>query len=358
MIDTEYLDTLGLWEAAVAMPEQLSEALETSRRAWEVLRPSDGAAVRTIAAFGLGTGAIACAAAAALVERDLAIPYWLGRGADVPGFVDQHTLVFAVSSSGRTEETLAAAEQAADRGARVVAVGGDADGPLARLAVDAALPWCPVSLDSRVGQDAPRARAALAGAVVPLLAALSRVGLVNDRSPSLTAAAAALARRCQVFSAPGGTAPELARRIGRTIPLVYGAPGVTAVAARWWKARVNLNAKAPAFAAALPALTYDELAGWGQGGDVTRQTMSLVLLRHRAESAGVAALFAAVRAATEEVMADVLEVWGEGDDDLSRFFDLALLGELVSLHRAGREGVDPGPAPVVEEAHATRSGGG
>ena len=43
---------------------------------------------------------------------------------------------------------------------------------------------------------------------------------------------------------------------------------------------------------------------------------------------------------------------GEGDDDLSRFFDLALLGELVSLHLAGREGVDPGPVPAVDEAQA------
>ncbi len=45
-------------------------------------------------------------------------------------------------------------------------------------------------------------------------------------------------------------------RIGRTIPLVYGSSGVSPrVAARWWKARVNLNAKAPAFAAVLPELT-------------------------------------------------------------------------------------------------------
>ncbi len=59
-----------------------------------------------------------------------------------------------------------------------------------------------------------------------------------------------------------------------------------------------------------------------------------------------------MRAATDEVMADVLEVRAEGDDDLGRFFDLALLGELVSLHLAGHEGVDPGPAPAVEDAQA------
>jgi glucose/mannose-6-phosphate isomerase len=82
--------------------------------------------------------------------------------------------------------------------------------------------------------------------------------------------------------------------------------------------------------------------------------MTLVLLRHRAEDPEVAGLFAAVRAATEEVMADILEVWAEGDDDLGRFFDLALLGELVSLHLAAREGVDPGPVPAVDEAHGLR----
>ncbi len=138
---------------------------------------------------------------------------------------------------------------------------------------------------------------------------------------------------------------ELARRLGRTIPLVYGSAGATAVAAQWWKTQVNLNAKAPAFAAALPELTHDELAGWGQGGDVTRQTMSLVLLRHAGEGPRTGGLFAAVRAATDEVMADMFEVQGEGDDELSRFFDLTLLGTLVSLHLAAGEGVDPGPVP-------------
>ena len=115
---------------------------------------------------------------------------------------------------------------------------------------------------------------------------------------------------------------------------------------------MNLNAKAPAFAATLPELTHDELAGWGQGGDVTRQTMSLVLLRHAGEAPRAAGQFDAVRAATDEVMADVFEVQGEGDDELSRFFDLTWLGSLVSLHLAAREGVDPGPVPAVDEAQA------
>ncbi len=358
MSDPPYLDTLGLWEAAAALPEQLSSALDTARDAFDELGPPDAAAVRTVAAFGLGTGGTACEAAAALTAGHLAVPFWLGHGPEVPAFVDEHTLVFAVSSSGGTDETLAAAAAASARGAPVVAVGGDADGALARLARGAARAWCPAAgppghRGGHGAAGAPQARAALGAVTVPLLVALSRIGLVPDCGPSVDAAAAALARRRDALLGPGGAAQELARRIGRTIPLVYGSSGVSAVAARWWKARVNLNAKAPAFAAVLPELTYDELAGWGQGGDITRQTMSLVLLRHAGEGAWAGDLFGAVRAATEEVMADVLDIRAEGDDDLSRFFDLALLGELVSLHLAGHEGVDPGPAPAVEEAHDT-----
>jgi glucose/mannose-6-phosphate isomerase len=187
---------------------------------------------------------------------------------------------------------------------------------------------------------------------VSLLAALSAEGLLQDPAAEVGAAAEFLALRREVFAAEKGTAAELARLIGRTIPLVYGSSGVAAVAARWWKSCVNLNAKSPAFAAQLPALAYDELAGWGQGGDITRQTMTMVFLRHHGEPSAHPSLFESVRAATEEVMADVLEVWADSRHDLGRLFELALLGELVSLELAAREGVDPGPAPVVEEAHA------
>ncbi len=341
MNDGPSLDSLGMWEAVAALPEDLRVALDRARDAFAGSALPSGDSVRSVAAFGEGTGATACAAVAALAAPHLRVPLWVGTGAAVPAFVDGHTLVLAASCDEGSDATLAAQEAVA-RGANVVAVGSD--GSLERFAADAGLPWCPVTPGGAV------ARAALGAATVPLLVALSEAGLLPDSAASIGAAAATLARRRDAYVAPGGPADELARRMGRTIPLVYGAEGVAAVAARWWKAQVNLNAKAPAFAAALPELTYGELAGWGQGGDLTRQAMSLVLLRHRGEGARAAALFESVRAATEEVMADVFEVEGEGDDDLCRFFDLALLGQVVSLHLAAREGVDPGPVPAVDEA--------
>ncbi len=305
-----------------------------------------------MAAYGLGVAATACGALAALAAARLTVPLWLGHSAEVPAFVGADVLVFAVSDTGRTPETLAAAATAIERGARMVAVGGGPDDALAGLAAASSgrAVWLP-------GVTAtPSGRTPLPGLVVAPLVVLAHCGVSADLAPSLKSAAGELAARRDAFLVPGGPAEEVARRIGRTVPLIYGSSGIGATAARWWKQRVNCNAKAPAFASELPALAYDEVAGWGQGGDVTRQVLSLVLLRHGGESEGTAALVEAVTAATEEVMADVIDVSAQGDDDVCRFFDLALLGELVSLHLAGKEGVDPGPTPAIDETHVETYG--
>jgi glucose/mannose-6-phosphate isomerase len=343
------LDTLGMWDAAASLPTSLRDALTAAREAFGAHAWDHGAGepVRTVAAFGLGGGELAAEAAAALAAPHLELPFhvWAGAGdADVPGFVGPETLAIAVSCGDHSAETVAAMSEALARGSRGIVVSDD--GPLADLAAQAGIPR--VALPTACGP--PGGVGGFEAAVVAILVALARLGLSTDVASSLEAAADALARRYDVFASPGGRAERLARRIGRTIPIVYGAGALGGTAARWWKARVNRNAKAPAFSAQLPALTHDELAGWGQGGDVTRQTMTLVLLRQPDEPERTAALFDAVAVATDEVMASVEEVWAEGADDMGRLLDLALLGELVSLHLAAREGVDPGPVPAVDAA--------
>ncbi|MDR3649118.1 MAG: SIS domain-containing protein, partial [Acidimicrobiales bacterium] len=111
----------------------------------------------------------------------------------------------------------------------------------------------------------------------------------------------------------------------------------------------NENAKAPAFAAVYPELCHNEIAGWGQHGDVTRQVLTLVNLRHDAEHPQLARRFAFVSDVLREVVADIIEVRAQGEGDLAQLLDLILVGDFVSLHLAAREGIDPGPVPVLEE---------
>src|SRR6185437_2046259 len=196
--------------------------------------------------------------------------------------------------------------------------------------------------------DIPQPRAALGAMAVPPLVVLEQAGLLDGVTRRVAATVDSLSARRDRLVQPGNLAEDLARRIGRTIPLVYGA-GSAAVAAQRWKTQVNENAKSPAFWSALPELCHNEVAGWGQGGDVTRQVLTLVNLRHGGEHPQVSRRFALVADVLLEVVADILEVRADGADPMARLFDLVMVGDFVSLYLAAREGTDPGPVPVLDD---------
>jgi glucose/mannose-6-phosphate isomerase len=50
-----------------------------------------------------------------------------------------------------------------------------------------------------------------------------------------------------------------------------------------------------------------------------------------------------------EAVASVIEVRAVGRGELAQLFDLIMIGDFVALHLATREGIDPGPVPVLVE---------
>ncbi|HEX4901571.1 MAG TPA: SIS domain-containing protein, partial [Acidimicrobiales bacterium] len=200
--------------------------------------------------------------------------------------------------------------------------------------------------------ESPAPRFSFAPTLVTLLRVLDALGALatpvgaEGLPEALEAAGAQLGRRRDRLDSPDSDAARLARRVGRTLPLVQGASPLGAVAARRWAHQVNTNAKVASFAAALPQMLHDRLAGWGQHGDVTRQVFSLVSLRHDHEHPDDAALVPRVDELVEEVVADRHEVQAEGEGPLAQLLDLVLQGDLFSWHLAQENEIDPGPVAV------------
>jgi glucose/mannose-6-phosphate isomerase len=190
---------------------------------------------------------------------------------------------------------------------------------------------------------------------VPVLATLEDVGLFAGAREWIGQAVVQLQRRRDELAADESGARVLARRIGRTFPLVYGGGGIGGVAALRWKNEVVENAKAPAFCATAPELLHNDIVGWGQHGDVTRQVFTLVLLRHDHEHPQLQARFELIEQWTDEAVASIQHVSAAGDGPLAQALDLSLQGDVVSLHLAFDAGVDPGPEPVVEDIKAALS---
>ncbi len=335
-------DSLGFLDAVGGLPEQLAEAHEAAAAALsaEVLPSADD--IRNIVVMGMGGSGIAGDVLASVANGTLAVPVTVMKQYRTPAFVGPHTLAFAVSYSGGTEETLSMTSGALDAGAQVVAVSNG--GQLADLvrARGGLHVQCPPGY---------MPRAALGALVAPLFVTLFRMELLPNAHDLLMGAQRQLARR-RDQCAPAVTgvpnpARELARKIGRTIPLIYGGGALGAVAAMRWKADVNENAKAPAFWNTHPELDHNEICGFGQHGDVTRQILTLVELRHGFEHDRLEPRFAGTRAQIEECVSQVLEVRSEGDGRLAHLLDLMYFGDWVSCYLALENDVDPGPIPAI-----------
>ena len=130
------------------------------------------------------------------------------------------------------------------------------------------------------------------------------------------------------------------------MPVIVGA-ALTAQIAYRWKTQINENAGVPAFAAELPELDHNEIAGWlgtGQLGPFSAIFLddcdSHPRLRRRIE---LTERFIGPYAKLTRVVST------HGESALERVCSLVLLGDLLSVYLAALNGTDPTPAPPLED---------
>jgi len=331
------LDTAGMFELAAGFPEQVEQAFHDCSSVSGLPRRED---IENIVVVGMGGSGIAGDVLQAVASPLLPVPVTVVKHYECPHFVNQSSLVFAISRSGGTEETIEATSDAALAGARVVVVTGG--GELARLAET----WRATVIGF---PDLPSSRVAFGGMTVPLLVVLWRMGLLPGADVWLERAVDQLKCRRDDFVADGCAcqAAEVARRIGSTVPLIHGGGALGAVAAQRWMTQVNQNAKRLAFAAAQPELCHNEICGWTKESGPLSRLMSLVMLRHDGEHPQVGRRFDIAAELARPWVADVVEVRAQGEGELAQLLDLAYFGDFVSLWLAAGAGVDPGPVEVV-----------
>ena len=335
------IDSLHFLDAVAGLPEQLAAAHEAAAAVPAHALPNADA-IRNIVVLGMGGSGISGQVVSSAFNDELPVPVAVLNQIRTPAYVGPNTLAFAMSYSGGTEETLSMAQSAAEKGAQLVAVscGGELE-TLARETGGLHIP-CPSGF---------LPRAAVGALVAPLCAVLYRLGLAPSAHAQLMRAQEQLAKRrdaCRPeVEGAANPAREIARRIGRTIPLIYGGGALGAVAAYRWKCDVNENAKAPAFWNTYPELDHNEICAWGQHGDVTRQLITLIELRHGFEHERLRLRFDATREIVDECVHQVLAVEAQGEGRLAQLLDLMYVGDWTSCYLALQNDVDPGPIDAI-----------
>jgi len=329
-------DPSGMLDLIRRLPDMCAEA-------WRLPVEPPLPAVRptNIVALGMGGSGIGGDLLRAVLYDDASVPVVAVKDYRAPGFLGPTSLVFACSYSGNTEETLAAYDQAAGRGATCVVVtsGGD----LLRAARDRGHPAVVVP------QGVPP-RAALAYLFIPMLAVLGRAGVIRSFETDVREAVAILKEMARRLSPDTASSParRLAEQLQGRIPVIYSSSPFLEPAAQRWKDQFNENAKTFAVWNTFPELNHNETVGWGMDETLAR-TIHAIILRDRAEPARLAQRVSITKDLAFQRAAGVDEIKSEGEGKLARLLSPIMVGDMTSWYLALLRGVDPTPVPVIEE---------
>jgi len=335
------LDTLQMLDLTMDYPRQFAAGLAIGEALPLPPLPEE---VDEVVILGTGGGS---AASANLLRSYLfdrcKVPIISVQGYNAPGYVDRHSVVFAVSHSGKTEEIVSSTQQALARGATVVGLG--AGGRLRQVLAEAGAPYMEVP-----GGLMPRV--AIGYIMVPVLTLLARWGLAPDFRSELSEGMQLMGELGREYG-PGSPvaanrAKQLAGALGPHIPVIYGfADHYDAVA---WRIKNQLgeNSKYMGFWNTIPHLHHDEAVGWDMQPELCGHLGFLLLRDAAAESEQMRKRWAATTEILQERMGAVETVWARGESRLARMLSLVTLGDYFTIYMAIRKGVDPTPVAIID----------
>lgn len=352
----DHIDLNDLAELAKIDSEDVLGAVERfaeqCEEAWQIGLASSGLpsaeGVDAIVVLGMGGSGVSGDVVQSVVEPRLPIHFRVIKSyGPLPEWIGRNTLVFAVSYSGSTEETVAAMEEAHSKGARIVAL--SSGGPIGELAEKHGIAHVriPTGLQPR---------ASLGFLTLPILAVLEKMGVligIADDVGEAIEVLESLGERCHRDQPTHrNPAKDLAHKLLHKVAIVYGAHGLTATAAMRFKCDLNEYGKVPAFWNYIPELDHNEIVGWSGLTDLSRQNFLIVHLRDVEEHPRIALRFDITKHLIEGNSAGVLELTAEGTSPLARILSLVMVTQLAAIYTGLQYGVDPGPVEVIQRLKA------
>ncbi|TRO55847.1 bifunctional phosphoglucose/phosphomannose isomerase [Candidatus Bathyarchaeota archaeon] len=325
-------DSEGMLETITGFPQSARKAIQNT----EGIRfKIHGGNYDAILIAGMGGSAVGGLLLKDWLEDTIKIPITVNRGYHLPAWVDENTLIYAVSYSGGTEETLSQYREAVERGCSVVCFcsGG--------LLADRARENEHTLVKFPKGMQP---RASLPYQFFNLIGVTRRIGLINDAK--WTEVEEAIKVLEEICSEMNPTVPiesnqskRLAEEIKGYIPYVY-APSLLASVAYRYSTQFNENSKSPSGTNFYPEAFHNSIMAREAGKELLEKICAIIIQDKEGETRLSKKIDVSVELMKER-FGKVITVETRGTSNLARMMSVLVKGDYASAYLGLLYGTDP-----------------
>lgn len=248
----------------------------------------------------------------------------------VPEWANKKTLVFAVSYSGNTEETISSYRDAMRKSCKIVAIASG--GKLKELAEKQKIPFMevPKGLQPRAG---------IGYLFFSILGVLQNSRIIPDMSKDIEKTERAL--QIEKYKEK---AEDLAEQLADKIPIIYTSEKLAAAGYKW-KIAFNENAKTHAFFNVYPEMNHNEINAYIN----LKGKYHVIMLSNDDDHPQVRKRMRITKELYKKKGVDVTEIAIKGPSLLTKIFSAIIIGDLVAYYLAIKYKTDPTPVEMVED---------
>ncbi|MGV8171496.1 MAG: bifunctional phosphoglucose/phosphomannose isomerase [Candidatus Woesearchaeota archaeon] len=316
-----------------SLPDQIKEAYQLGKNIQLKNTPNQ------IFVCGMGGSSISGQLIEAYFRMlKIKIPVYNIQDYNLPEYTDRNSLIFIISYSGNTEESISCYREALKKSLNIIILtsGGKLE-EYARIN----------RLSCVLIPKGYQPRNAVAYLFFPMLRILENARIINDNSEDVKNLIENLRGNQSSFDRIGY---DIALKLFGKLPIIYASNNLYSIAYRW-KCEINENTKIPAFCHKFPELNHNELNGYVNYNKINIP-MHAIILQDQDDHRRTIKRMEVTRKLVKEITNDSMkftEITIRGDSILTKIFTTIYIGDLVSYHLAMNYATDPTPVDLIEK---------
>lgn len=336
------VDSLGLLRSIESLPDQLGQAwTEVS----QISIPDDLLSIKNVVVSGMGGSALGGRIIDSLIMDRATTPIEISTEFGLPNYVGAESLVIVCSYSGNTEETLASAQEAIAKNAKIFAI--TTGGKLGELCKEKALASY---IFNPIHNPSNQPRMGLGYSVGAVLALLAKGKYIHVGSQEETT----IVEKLRQFISDSSVRVPTSRNEAKAIALALFNKEIVLVAsehlvgaAHAFKNQINENSKTFSVLFDLPELNHHLLEGLANPRTL-KPILQFLFIKSQMYSPEVLKRYPIVAAVVEKNNIATSFFECRSETKIEQIFEVLALAEYVSFYLSILYGIDPTPIVWVD----------